>query len=79
VLEISAAIELRKEVRGEGWMVLSGIASIVFVVLLLIFPRAVVLGLIWLIAAYAIVFGVLLVGLGFKLKSRRSQKQPSTV
>jgi uncharacterized membrane protein HdeD (DUF308 family) len=60
-------------------MVLSGIASIVFGLLLMIFPGAGALGVIWLIAAYAIVFGVLLIGLGFKVKSRRSQKQPSTV
>jgi len=79
VLEISSAIQLRKEVRGEGWMVLSGIASIVFGLLLMIFPGAGALGVIWLIAAYAIVFGVMLIGLGFKVKSRRSQKQPSTV
>src|SRR5271157_2584811 len=37
VLEISAAIELCKEVRGEGWMMLSGIASILFGALLTIF------------------------------------------
>jgi len=75
VLEISAAMELRKEVHSEGWMVLSGVASIVFGVLLVIFPGAGALGLTWLIAAYAIVFGVLLIGLGLKVKSRRSQKQ----
>jgi uncharacterized membrane protein HdeD (DUF308 family) len=79
VLEISAATQLSKEVRGKGWMVLSGIASIVFVVLLLIFPGADALGLIWLIATYAIVFGALHIGLGFRLNSRRSQKQPSSV
>jgi uncharacterized membrane protein HdeD (DUF308 family) len=77
VLEISSAIQLRKEVRGEGWMILSGIASILFGVLLMIFPGAGALGLTWLIAAYAIVFGVMLIGLGLKLRSRRSQKQPS--
>ena len=75
VLEISSAIQLRKEIRGERWMILSGIASIVLGVLLIIFPGAGALGVIWLIATYAFVFGVLLVGLGFKLKSRRSQKQ----
>ena len=78
VLEIAAAIDLRKEVQGEGWMILSGIASILFGVLLMIFPGAGAMGLIWLIAAYAIVFGVLLIGLGIKLKSRHLQKQPSS-
>jgi uncharacterized membrane protein HdeD (DUF308 family) len=45
--------------------------------LLMIFPGAGALGLTWLIAAYAVVFGVMLIGLGFKLRSRRSQKHPS--
>lgn len=73
VLEIAAGIRLRKEVQGEIWMILSGIASILFGMLLMLFPGAGALGLIWLIAAYAIVFGVMLIGLGFKLKSRRAQ------
>jgi uncharacterized membrane protein HdeD (DUF308 family) len=58
-------------------MIFSGIASIVFGVLLMIFPGAGALGLTWLIAAYAIVFGVTLIGLGFKLKSRRSPQESS--
>jgi uncharacterized membrane protein HdeD (DUF308 family) len=75
VLEIAAAIDLRKEIQGEGWMILSGIASILFGVILMIFPGGGALGLLWLIATYAIVFGVLLIGLGIKLKSRASQKK----
>ena len=71
VLEISAAIRLRREMKGEAWMVVSGIASILFAVLLMIFPGAGALGLIWLIAAYAIVFGVVLLLLGFRLRRHR--------
>jgi uncharacterized membrane protein HdeD (DUF308 family) len=76
VLEIAAAIRLRKEIQGEGWMILSGIASILFAILLMVFPGAGALGLIWLIAAYAIVFGVVLVILGFRLRRHRSKLQP---
>ena len=79
VLEIAAAIRLRKEIQGEGWMILSGIASIVFAVLVMFFPGAGALGLLWLIAAYAIIFGVMLVILGIKLRGHRSRSKGATV
>ena len=75
VLEIAAAVRLRKEIKGEPWMIVSGIASILFAVLLMYFPGAGALGLLWLIAAYAIVFGVVLVILGFKLRGHRTHLQ----
>jgi uncharacterized membrane protein HdeD (DUF308 family) len=75
VLEIAAAIRLRKEIQGEGWMILSGIASIVFAVLVMFFPGAGALGLLWLIAAYAIIFGVMLVILGIKLRGNRPRSK----
>jgi uncharacterized membrane protein HdeD (DUF308 family) len=79
VLEIAAAIRLRKEIQGEGWMILSGIASIVFAILVMFFPGAGALGLLWLIAAYAIIFGVMLVILGIKLRGHRSRSKGATV
>jgi uncharacterized membrane protein HdeD (DUF308 family) len=78
VLEIAAAIRLRKEIQGEGWMILSGIASIVFAILVMFFPGAGALGLLWLIAAYAIIFGVMLVILGFRLRGHRSRSKGVT-
>jgi uncharacterized membrane protein HdeD (DUF308 family) len=75
VLEIATAIRLRKEIQGEGWMILSGIASIIFALLLMVFPGGGALGLIWLIAAYAIIFGVMLVILGIKLRGHRSRSK----
>ena len=69
ILEIVTAIRLRKEIRGEGWILLAGIASVIFGVLLIARPGAGALALITLIAAYAIVFGVLLVLAAFKLKA----------
>ena len=76
VLEIAAAVRLRKEIQGEGWMILSGIASILFAILVMFFPGAGALGLLWLIAAYAIIFGVMLVILGLSLHGHRSRLQP---
>jgi uncharacterized membrane protein HdeD (DUF308 family) len=69
VLEIVAAIRLRKEIEGEWLLVLGGLASVVFGILLMARPGVGVLAVLWLVAAYAVVFGVLLVILAFKARS----------
>jgi uncharacterized membrane protein HdeD (DUF308 family) len=66
-LEIVAAIELRKVMKGEMWLLLSGICSVIFAMILMLNPFAAAIGLLWLIAVWAVVFGVLLIGLSFKL------------
>ncbi|HJV85386.1 MAG TPA: HdeD family acid-resistance protein [Noviherbaspirillum sp.] len=69
VLDIAAAIRLRKVIRGEWMLVLSGIASIVFGALVFLFPGAGALALIWWISLYAVVTGVLLLALAFRLRT----------
>jgi len=71
ILEIVGAIRLRKEIQGEVWWILSGIASVLFAVLLMIFPGAGILSLTWLLGIYAIVFGVLLIALGIRVRVQR--------
>src|SRR5262245_17250423 len=66
VLEIVAAIRLRKIVQGEWLLILAGLASVVFGVLLIWQPGAGALAVLWLIASYAVLFGVLLLILAFK-------------
>jgi len=68
VLQVAAAIRLRKEIEGEAWLALSGLASIGFAVILLIRPLAGALALLWVIAAYAIAFGVFLLFLAFRVR-----------
>lgn len=68
VLEIMAAVELRREIDNELLLGLAGLASIVFGVLLIIFPGSGALTVVWVIGAYAVLFGVLLIALGFRLR-----------
>lgn len=67
-LEIIAAIRLRKHIRGEWFLGLSGIISILFGSILLARPGVGAVALVWIIGAYAIFFGILMIFLGFKLK-----------
>jgi uncharacterized membrane protein HdeD (DUF308 family) len=67
VLEIIGAIRLRKEIRGEWLLILSGILSLVFAFALLSNPAAGALALVWLIGVYALVLGILLMTLGARI------------
>jgi uncharacterized membrane protein HdeD (DUF308 family) len=68
LLQIAAAIRLRRQLAGEVWWILAGIASVIFGVLLIVQPAAGALTLLWLFAVYAIAFGVLLVLLAFRVR-----------
>jgi uncharacterized membrane protein HdeD (DUF308 family) len=68
ILEIAAAIQLRKAIANELLLIVAGIASILFGVLMIWHPMAGALAIIWLIAAYAIVFGIVMIALSFRLR-----------
>ena len=69
VLQIVAAVRLRNEIEGEWLLALSGLASVAFGVVLMVRPMAGAIALLWIIATYAILFGILLVVLAFKARS----------
>ncbi len=72
VFEVVAAIRLRKEIAGEWLLALSGVLSVLGVALFIL-PAEGALALAWLIAAYALTFGVLMVALAFRLRALARQ------
>jgi uncharacterized membrane protein HdeD (DUF308 family) len=66
-VELVSAFRLRAEINNEGFMELSGVLSVVLGAVLVIWPEAATLGLTWLLGAYVLVFGFLLIGLGLQL------------
>jgi uncharacterized membrane protein HdeD (DUF308 family) len=68
VFQIVAAIRLRKVIANEWTLGFSGALSVLFGLLMFARPGAGALAVIWIIACYAIAFGLLLVMLGFRLK-----------
>ena len=75
VLEILSAIRLRQEIEGEFWLALGGLLSLIFGILLLVQPAAGILAVIWLIGVYAIVFGIALLVVGFRLRGLWHEQQ----
>ena len=69
IIEIVLAVHLRKVIKGEWLLILGGLLSIVFGGILMAQPGVGVLAVLWIIATYAILFGVLLVILAFKARS----------
>src|SRR5262250_1937486 len=68
VLEIVAAVRLRREINNEWWLAFAGVLSVVFGVLIMAAPAAGALVLVLWIGAYAVVFGVSLLALAFRLR-----------
>ena len=73
-LEIAAAIRLRERIQGEWALVVGGILSILFGLLMAAAPAAGALALVLWIGAYAVVFGALLVAVGLRLRRWRTDE-----
>ena len=68
LLQVAAAIALRREIEGEQWMALGGVLAILFGLYIVIFPAAGLLTLVWLVALWAIAFGVANLILAWRLR-----------
>jgi uncharacterized membrane protein HdeD (DUF308 family) len=69
IMELVAAVRLRKIINNEWLLVLAGIASVLFGILLLLRPAVGALALIWWIGAWAIVSGILFMILAFRMRN----------
>jgi uncharacterized membrane protein HdeD (DUF308 family) len=67
--QIMAAVQLRQVIENAWLPILGGFLSIVFGLLVFIYPQASALSILWLIAIYAIVYGVVMTVFGFRVKS----------
>lgn len=76
IVEIYAAIKLRPVIEHDWLLILSGICSILFGALVFARPRAGALALLWVIGAYAIVYGVILIAFSFELHSMKGRGEP---
>ncbi len=72
VIEITAAIQLRKVMANEWALILGGICSLVFGIILFARPAAGALAVIWIIGAYALIMGIFLVALSFRVKRHQA-------
>jgi uncharacterized membrane protein HdeD (DUF308 family) len=77
-LMLAAAFQLKID-HGRWWLVLGGAASIIYGVLLVIAPLIGALVLTWWFGAYALIFGIVLLILSFRLRARQRQQSDAAV
>jgi uncharacterized membrane protein HdeD (DUF308 family) len=68
VLQIVGAIQLRKEIDNEWLLIVGGVLSVLFGLAVLVRPGAGALALIFVIGAFAIAYGIILVAFAFRLR-----------
>jgi len=73
IFEIVAAIQLRRVITGEWMLILGGLLSIVFSVVLFVFPAAGAVSVIWMIGIYAVFFGISEMIFAFRLHGLRRE------
>ncbi len=71
ILEIIAGLRLSATAAGEWLLTAGGILSVIFGLILIFIPSRAVIALLWLVAAYFLLFGVVLVVLGFRVRPYR--------
>ncbi|RUR76388.1 hypothetical protein DSM107007_46440 [Nostoc sp. PCC 7120 = FACHB-418] len=69
IFEILTSVQLRQAIENQWLPAVAGILSFIFGIILITWPVAEALAILWLIAAYTILFGTLLLIMGFRLRS----------
>ena len=78
IIELVAAVQLRKHIANEIWLIIGGLASIAFGVLMVLYPVIGAITIIYIIAAYAIVFGFIMIGFSLRLRSHATTPGAAT-
>lgn len=73
-MEIMAAIRLRREIDNEWALGIAGAISLIFGIVMLIWPGAALLSFVWLIGLFAILFGISFIAIGWRLKGLNDQR-----
>jgi uncharacterized membrane protein HdeD (DUF308 family) len=66
--DLIAAVRLSRSGRNEWLLFFIGFLSVVFGVVVLVYPGAGALALVWMISGYALITGVLLIALGIRAR-----------
>jgi uncharacterized membrane protein HdeD (DUF308 family) len=69
ILHIAAGVELRKQIPREWVLIFDGILTAVLGVLMILLPWAGLLSLVWLVGAYSLFFGILLLVQAFRIRA----------
>ena len=77
VFEIATAVSWRHALRHEWLLIVGGAVSIIFGAIIIAYPLAGAIAAIYLIAAYAVVLGVVLLGLAYQLKGEQVASMPA--
>lgn len=70
VLMLVTGIRFKRE-HGRAWLIIGGVASVIWGGLLALFPAAGLVVMTWWLGAYALLFGASLIALAFTLRRRR--------
>jgi len=71
LIQVIAAIQLRREIVGEVWLGIAGLASVLVGLFVLVNPASSALALLWLIGLYAVLFGIVMIIFGIRAKRWR--------
>ncbi len=69
IVEIAAAMRVRKTIADELMLLVGGVASVLFGVLMIVFPAVGAVTVIWLIGVYAVLFGVLMIAFALRVRA----------
>lgn len=73
VADVMTGIKMRDVIDNEWEHIVAGALSVIFGVLLLVWPGAGLLALAWLVGVFAILYGIAMIALAFRVKNFRTR------